>query len=200
MKSDFLQDMAPDAKRSFLVSIAFVAVGAALYFLAVNPAESKLAAERKRLSGLENKQSQINRDIKGAGTVKGKIEELEKSLSPYEEAILVPLLGSYSMQAKAKLEQILTEAGLTNLDYTEEPFRALPLPKPVMPKQLHRRAAIRVTARGSYQAAVSFLLRLEKELPLVSLQSFEISAEHNPAKQVISFVLEWPAKGGLTSK
>lgn len=200
MKSDFLHDMAPDAKRSFLVSVVLVAVGAALYFLAVDPAESKLNAERKRLSELESKQNQINLDLKNAGTIKEKTEELEKSVTPYEEALLEPLLGSFSMQAKAKLEQMLTEAGLTNLDYAEEPFRALPLPKPVMPRQLHRRAAIRVTARGSFQAAASFLLRLEKELPLVSQQSLEITSEQDPSKQVVSFVLEWPAKGGLTRK
>ena len=200
MKSDSLYDMAPDAKRSFLLSIAFVAVAAVLYFFAVDPAEAKLATERKHLAELENRQNQINLDLKNAGAVKDKIEELEKSMEPYEKALLEPLLGSYSMQAKAKLEQMLTEAGLTNLDYAEEPFRALPLPKPTMPRQLHRRAAIRVTARGSYQAAASFCLRLEKELPLVGLQSYEISSEHDPTKQVVSFVLEWPAKGGLTRK
>lgn len=200
MKGDILQGMAPNAKRSFAVSVAFAAVGAALYFLAVEPTESKLVVERRRLAGLEDRQRQINFDLKNADTVKEKLDGLEKSLSPYREAMLEPLLGSYSMRAKAKLEHLLLEAGLVNLDYAEEPFRALPLPKPVMPRQLHRRAAIRVTARGSYQAAVSFLLRLERELPLVSLQSMEITAEQNPARQAVAFVLEWPAKGGLTRK
>ena len=51
----------------------------------------------------------------------------------------------------------------------------------------------RVLTAGSYQEAVSFLLRTEQELPLVTLQSMKISADRsNPRKQVLSFVFEWP--------
>ena len=82
---------------------------------------------------------------------------------------------------------------------SDEPFRALPLPNP-MPRQLHTRVAVKLTATGSYQQAVSFLLRLEKEMPLVSLQKLDITARSTPESQSITMVLEWPAKGGLTRK
>ena len=69
-----------------------------------------------------------------------------------------------------------------------------------MPRQLHTRAVVKVSAQGSYQEAVSFLLRLEREFPLVSLQRFDVSAQPTPERQSVTFVLEWPAKGGLTRK
>ena len=57
-----------------------------------------------------------------------------------------------------------------------------------------------VDAKGSYQAAISFLLRLEKEFPLVSVQTLDIRAQQSNARQDVTYVLEWPAKGGLTRK
>lgn len=103
------------------------------------------------------------------------------------------------MRAKSLLEPLLLGAGLTDLEYIEDTFRKLPLPKP-MPRQLHTRAAIRITAKGSYQRAISFLLRLEKEFPLVSLRTLDIRAQQSNHKQDITYVLEWPAVGDLTRK
>ena len=76
----------------------------------------------------------------------------------------------------------------------ELPPRALPLPRP-MPVQLHARRPVRITARGSYMAAISFLMRVEKEHPLVALQSLAISSSGDPESQLISMVFEWPSKG-----
>jgi hypothetical protein len=103
------------------------------------------------------------------------------------------------MRAKSLLDPLAIGAGLNDITYSDEPFRALPLPKP-MPRQLHTRAAVKLDATGSYQQAVSFLLRLEKEMPFVSLQKLDITAQQNPKTQSISIILEWPAKGGLTRK
>jgi hypothetical protein len=113
--------------------------------------------------------------------------------------MLTPLLESYAMRAKSILDPFALGAGLVDVDYADEAFRALPLTKP-MPRQLHTRAAVKMTATGSYQEAISFLLRLEKELPLTSVQSFAITAQQDPEAQLISMVIEWPAKGGLTRK
>ena len=46
----------------------------------------------------------------------------------------------------------------------------------------------------------TFLLRLERDLPLVSLQRLDITASQSPERQAVSMVLEWPAKGGTTRK
>ena len=49
---------------------------------------------------------------------------------------------------------------------------------------------------GFVVSAVSFLLMLERDFPLVSLQSLQILTQQNPAKQTATMILEWPAKGG----
>ena len=183
-----------------MVTAIFAAVACALYLFCLKPCETQLAEARRTLGELQTRQAQINSDLKGAGTVKKDLADLEAALAPYRAAMLVPLLESYAMRAKTILEPLALGAGLEDVQYAEEPFRALPLPKPTMPRQLHTRAAIKVTARGSCQQAVSFLLRLEKEQPLVSLQQFEVATQSTPDAQAVSFVLEWPAKGGLTRK
>lgn len=199
MNGSVFNDMAPNAKRSFVVTVVLAAVATVLYLFCVQPAEDQLTKTKAELSDLQDRQARMSNDLKSASTVKKDLEELEAQLKPYQEAMLVPLLESYAMRAKSMLDPIALGAGLENVEYSREPFRALPLPKP-MPRQLHTRAAIKVSATGSYQNAVSFLLRLEKELPLVSLQQFDVIAQAKPERQALTFVLEWPAKGGLTRK
>ena len=111
--------------------------------------------------------------------------------------MLEPLLGNYAMRARSILDPMAADAGLSNRDYSESATMALPLPRPT-PKQLHLRRPIRVTARGSYMGAISFLMRVEKELPLVALQSMNITADPKPDRQKIEMVFEWPAKGATT--
>ena len=159
----------------------------------------QLEKAKQELSELQDRQYRTDLDLKRSNTVAKDLSELEAALKPYRDAMLVPLLESYSMRAKTIIDPLALGAGLNNVTYSDEPFRALPLPAP-MPRQLHTRAVVKVSAQGSYQEAVSFLLRLEKDFPLVSLQRFDVSAQTSPAKQSVTFVLEWPAKGGLTRK
>ena len=199
MNGDFFQNMAPNAKRSFIVTVVLSAIAVVLYMFCVQPCADGLATAKVRLEELQGKQHRTNLDLKRSDTVAKDIEELEASLKPYRDAMLVPLLESYAMRAKSLLDPLALGAGLSDITYNDEKFRALPLPAP-MPRQLHTRAAVMITATGSYQQAVSFLLRLEKEMPLVSLRQFEITMQQDPKLQSVSFVLEWPAKGGLTRK
>lgn len=199
MNSNFFQNMAPNAQRSFLISLVLAVVATVIYLFGVEPAASALAKDRMRLGELQDRERRMATDLKGADTVKKQLEDLAASLEPFEQAMLTPLLESYAMRAKSVLDPLILGAGLVDPEYAEEPFRALPLPKP-MPRQLHTRAAIRLTARGSYQAFVSFLQRLEMDLPLVSVQAIDVTAQRDPETQSISAVLEWPAKGGLTRK
>jgi len=199
MKGGFLHDMAPNAQRSFFVTLAFSAVAVAIYMFGVQPAADSLARETRRKGELEASQNSINADLRGAETVKKTLDELRGQIAPYEAALLEPLLESYAMRAKSILDPLAMGAGLSDISYSDEPFRALPLTKP-MARQLYTRAAVRMTAKGSYQEAVSFLLRLEKDLPLVSLQAMEITAQQKPSEQSINMILEWPAKGKVTRK
>ena len=199
MKNDFLQNMAPNAKRAAIVTLVLGAIATVIYMFAVEPTGAQLEQEQKKLEELESTQRRMNLDLKKADSVKKELEDVSARLAPYQEAMLTPLLESYAMRAKSLLDPLLLGAGLTDLEYTDEPFRALPLPKP-MPRQLHTRAAIRISAKGSYQGAISFLLRLEKVFPLVSVRSLDIRSQQINSRQDISYILEWPAVGGLTSK
>ena len=194
-----LQSMAPNAKRAFLTTIILGVLAAAIYFLAVEPAIASLSRERTRLEELKESQRRMTADLNSAGTVQKTLEELETEMKPFAAAELKPLLGSYAMRAKSLLDPLISGAGLTDVEFSEEPTRKLPAPLP-MPRQLHARAAVRITAKGSYQAIASFLLMLEKNLPLVSLQSLQIQSQQNPTKQTATMILEWPTKGALTRK
>ena len=192
-----LQSMAPNAKRAFLTTIVLGVLAAAIYFLAVEPAVASLSRERTRLEELKENQRRMTADLNSAGTVQKTLEELETEMKPFAAAELTPLLGSYAMRAKSLLDPLISGAGLTDVEFSEEATRKLPTPLP-LPRQLHARAAVRITAKGSYQAIASFLLMIEKNLPLVSLQSLQIQSQQQPAKQAVTMILEWPTKGALT--
>ena len=199
MNSGFFQNMAPNAQRSFLITVALAALATVLYLFAVQPSNDSLRKARAALADLRDRESRMNADLKSADKVQKTLDDVRAGLKPYEDAMLAPLLESYAMRAKSILDPLVTGAGLTDADYADEPFRALPVPKP-LPRQLHTRAAVRLTVRGSYQAIVSFLLRLEKELPFISVQALNVSAQTTPQTQLATIVLEWPAKGKVTRK
>ena len=199
MNGGTFQNMAPNAKRSFFVTVTLAAIATVIYLFCVQPCSDELDSARRNLAELQDKQYRTDVELKRSGTVTKDLTELEAELKPFRDAMLVPLLESYAMRAKSLLDPLALGAGLDDVTYSDEPFRALPLPTP-MPRQLHTRVAVKLTATGSYQQAVSFLLRLEKEMPLVSLQQLDITARSTPETQSVSMVLEWPAKGGLTRK
>lgn len=199
MSGDFLQNMAPNAKRSFFETLVFGAVAVVIYLFGVQPSCAQRLKNRENLENLEAQQMRMNSNLRRADLVNKDLNETQAKLKPYGDAMLTPLLESYAMRAKSILDPFALGAGLVDVNYADEAFRALPLTIPV-PRQLHTRAAVKVTATGSYQEAVSFLLRVEKELPMTSVQSFAIVAQQNPEAQKVSFVIEWPAMGGLTRK
>ena len=201
MKSGLFDSMAPNARRAFAVSIVLATVATLLYLFAVEPADAELAKQKARLAELDQNLQRITADLRARENVKKTLDTLEEAKKPYDEAMLAPLLGSLAMRAKTILDPLVLGAGLTEVNYEEAPERALPLTKPIIPKQLHTRAAVKVTAKGSYQGAVSFLLRLERDYPLVSLQAFDFAvAQGRNSTQDLTFVLEWPAVGKVTRK
>ena len=195
MSSPVFQNMAPNARRSFLLTLALAAVAACIYLFAVQPAEEALQKAQKDHEEVDSRLRIVNANLKGAPENKARLEKLAEGLAPFRAEMLEPLLGSYAMRAKSVLEPLAFGAGLSSLDYEELPPRALPVPRPT-PLQLHARRPVRITAKGSYMAAISFLMRVEKEHPLVALQSLSISTSNDPEMQQISMVFEWPAKGG----
>lgn len=192
-----LQNMAPNAKRSMLVSLGFGLLAAGVYIAAVEPAISKREATARELGELKSRHEIMLRNLSGADKLKTRMTDIEAKLKPYRDAMLVPLLESLAMRAKSILDPLALGAGLGETDYEELPAIALPVPKR-LPLQLHARQPIKITARGSYQSAISFLMRLEKEFPLVTLESIEITAQQDPVNQKIVMIVEWPVKGKIT--
>ena len=195
MSSSLFQNMAPNARRSFVVTALLGGAAAVIYLFAVQPTEEALAKARREYDEEAGKLQMVNTNLRGAAANKERLAALDAALKPFRDEMLEPLLGSCAMRAKSIIEPIAVGAGLSNMDYADMPARALPLPRPT-PALLHKRQPIRFTAHGSYMGAISFLLRMEREHPLVALQSLSISATTDPERQQIEMVLEWPAKGG----
>ena len=115
-----LQSMAPNAKRAFLTTIVLGVLAAAIYFLAVEPAIASLSRERTRLEELKESQRRMTTDLNSAGTVQKTLEELETEMKPFAAAELKPLLGSYAMRAKSLLDPLISGAGLTDVEFSED--------------------------------------------------------------------------------
>ena len=192
-----LQNMAPNAKRSLLITVGFGLLAACIYLAAVEPAISKRDATARTLDELRTRDELMNRNLAGEDKLKERLNRIEERFAVYREAMLVPLLESLAMRAKSLVDPLALGAGLGDTEYEELPAIALPVPKK-LPLQLHARQPIKITARGSYQSAISFLMRLEHEFPLVTLESMEISAQQDPSVQKIEMILEWPVKGKIS--
>ena len=188
---------AASSRRSFALTVLFGAAAAGVYLFAVQPAGDALRKAQLELADGDAKLGLVNANLKDSSRTQARLDALDRELRPFRDETLEPLLASYAMRAKSIVEPLALAAGLTRLDYAEGKLRTLPAPAPA-PRQLHGRKAISISAQGSYMAAVSFLMRMEREHPLVALQSLTVSATSKPAVQQIEMTLEWPAKGGAT--
>ena len=198
MKAEAFQDPSAQMKRAMFGSLVIGAIAVVLYMFCVEPSQSTLQKARKDLADLQDKQAQMARDLKGAGHVKERLAAIRANGKAYMDGLLEPMLESYAMRAKSLLDPLAEDVGLSVSDYAELPVRRLPLPKPQSP-QLYARKPIRLTCTGSYATIVSFLLRVEEKLPLVSLEAFSLKTQRDPDNQSATIVLEWPIKGENTA-
>ena len=198
MKAEAFQDPSAQMKRAMFGSLVIGAIAVVLYMFCVEPSQSTLQKARKDLADLQDKQAQMARDLKGAGHVKERLAAIRANGKAYMDGLLEPMLESYAMRAKSLLDPLAEDVGLSVSDYAELPVRRLPLPKPQSP-QLYARKPIRLTCTGSYATIVSFLLRVEEKLPLVSLEAFSLKTQRDPDNQSATIVLEWPITGENTA-
>ena len=198
MKAEAFQDPSAQMKRAMFGSLVIGAIAVVLYMFCVEPSQSTLQKARKDLADLQDKQAQMARDLKGAGHVKERLAAIRANGKAYMDGLLEPMLESYAMRAKSLLDPLAEDVGLSVSDYAELPVRRLPLPKPQSP-QLYVRKPIRLTCTGSYATIVSFIMRVEQKLPLVSLEAFSLKTQKDPDNQAASIVLEWPIKGENTA-
>lgn len=189
-----LHNMAPNARRSLVITSVIGALAVAIYLFAIGPAESSLRKAQEQRDAVEQRHQIMTDNLRNAEKTQSRLDNCETNLAPFRAAMLKPMLESYAMGAKAQLENIALAAGLTEIEYEDLSPIALPLPKR-LPAQLHARLPVRITASGSYQAAISFLLRVEREFPLITLQALTISAGNDPRRQRAEFLFEWPTRG-----
>lgn len=197
MKTDSARKEMSSSQRAYLWACGFFLLAVLIYQFGVRTTEDAVRSRQKELNELLEQQTKVQCDLRDSHPAREKRVALEKAREPYLNALLTPLLGSWSMRAKAVLDPLAADVGLKLSDYTELPARALPLPKPT-PLQLYARQPIRVVCRGSYAAIASFVLRVEKLLPYVSLQAMSIKTQKDPAVQYATLVFEWPSKGALS--
>jgi len=195
-----LQNMAPNAKRSLLLTLGAGAIAAGIYFGAIEPTELRLAKARTTLKDRTAKHHALTSDLARGDQVQKSLEQANARLAAYEKELIEPLLESTAMRAKALVDSLAAGCGLIGAEYEALTPYALPIIGPAPARQFVR-CPIRITCRGSYQSAVSFVRCVEKRFPLVTLQSLSITAGADPDLQLVTATFEWPMKkGAATSK
>ena len=190
-----LQNMAPNAKRSLLVTLVFGAIAATLYFFAIESTEATLTKTRRTLQDRTLKHRTMTANLSRADAVARDLATGAARLAEYEKSMIEPLLESTAMGAKAIVDPIAAGCGLVGMEYEQETPIALPILGAAAREQ-YVRCPIKITCRGSYQAAISFVQCVEKRFPLVALEALTISAGSDPDLQHVSIILEWPMKKG----
>ena len=190
-----LQNMAPNAKRSLLVTLIFGAIAATLYFFAIESTEATLAKTRRTLQDRTLKHRTMTANLSRADAVARDLATGAARLAEYEKSMIEPLLESTAMRAKSLIDPLAAGCGLVGMEYEQETPIALPILGAAAREQ-YVRCPIKITCRGSYQAAASFIQCVEKRFQLVALETLTISAGSDPDLQLVSIILEWPMKKG----
>jgi len=180
------------------LAIAMLVLSIALYVGVICPLSSSLLKTQAKLSNEQVRCASIELSLAQQPDVSRRIVDMEKTNAVFRTAWIAPMLNSYAMRAKSLLDTMATEAGMSNVEYEEGAFRALPVPKERVPERRTARRSVRIRAWADYAAIVSFLMRAEKELPMMTLQSLSIKPQPmtgSPDKQEAEFVLEWPSEG-----
>ena len=183
-------------KRLLFFSALIAAVAVVIYLFAVQPCQMSLDKAKRALADLTNQQRDMENNLKRAPRLKKELAQVGKASEPFLQALLKPQFGtSWALSANAILNPIAADVGLQVPDeaYSELPARALPVPKNIG-QQLYARQPIRVSCRGSYAEIASFILRVEKLLPLVSLQALQIKPQKDHDVQAAEIIFEWLVK------
>jgi len=185
--------------NSSLISIGLLVLAFILYVGGIGPMSTSLLKTRSEVADEEVRLTSIELTNGQREDFKSRVTALEQGNAKLRATWLSPLLNSYAMRVKSLVDAMATECGLTNVEYEEGPLIALPVPKEQLPESRTARRAVRVKALADYAAAVSFVMRAEKDLPLLTVQSLSIQQPKNGQGQVdrqeVVITFEWPAQG-----
>ena len=85
-----LQNMAPNAKRSLLVTLVFGAIAATLYFFAIESTEATLAKTRRTLQDRTLKHRTMTANLSRADAVARDLATGAARLAEYEKRMIEP--------------------------------------------------------------------------------------------------------------
>jgi len=193
-----LQNMAPNARRSLLLTLAFGTLAAGLYVVAIEPTERSLAKARVTLQKRTQTHRTMTTDLAGGDRVRKALDGSTARLEAYGNELIEPLLESTAMRAKALVDGLALGCGLVGTEYEALEPIALPIVGPA-PAQQFVRCPVKISCHGSYQAAVSFVRCVEKRFPLVALEAFSVIAGSDPDLQLVTITFEWPMKKGAAT-
>ena len=108
-----LQNMAPNAKRSLLITVVFGAAAVCIYLFAVVPSEGDLVRAKTELGEVQTRHEMMMRNLSGADKVKERLERINAGMDEFRAAVLAPSLESYAMGAKKLLDPLAAGAGLS---------------------------------------------------------------------------------------
>ena len=87
MSASVFQNMAPNAKKSFVVTMLFGAAAAGIYMFGGQPAEDALQKARKEHDEEESRLQMVNVNLRGAPENKSRLEKLAADLKPFLENV-----------------------------------------------------------------------------------------------------------------
>ncbi len=205
MKNGFLNNMAPNAQRSFFMALIFAGLAVIIFMFGVMPMQETLEAAEKARQEAEGTRKRIDDRVRNAERRKKELVLITQEINEFKSKMLEHKYGNYIAHAVQILYPIANGAGLKNVKFEPEAsIRKLPLPNPKqqqIPSLLHVRAGIRLTANGSFQKAVSMILQLERQQPLATIRELRLTrASNNDLEQLIDMTIEWPAVSAEVEK
>jgi len=183
--------------NSSAIALLLIGISIAIYIGVIAPVSDSLIKSRKELLDAQVRLNSIELAIAQRSDVEKRVAQAEKKNEANRATWLAPMLNSYGMRVKSLLDAAATESGLVNVEYGEGGVRALPVPQECLPERRTARRSVRIRAAADYAAVASFLMRAEKEQPLMTLQALSIVSgkNGNAELQDIEMVLEWPCEG-----
>lgn len=189
------------AKKAALILGVCILLNAAFVYFMVLPLNSKISSTKNATDDVMANNERIRKII---GTTNTKKENTANLKVEHEKlvktGVITPLLNSYAMRAKTLLTPYTRKCGLTIEDVTE--LAPIPLLQPQPLNEItYSRQPIEISTSGSYTQLTAFVSYVERELPMATLSSLQITAQNrDPEIHLIKICFEWPIKTEINTQ
>ena len=174
-----------------ILPFALAAATGAVWFWGVGPSDAAMKAVRQEVARLSGEVNEMNLGLQELAALEREMAQTATNRAAYAGCVIEPLLGSVAMRAKTLLDPIAAEVGIEDVRYEDASTSALP-PTETSPRVPYVRARVSVMASASYMSLVSFLSRVERQVPGACVVSAYIGIGGRDVEvQVGTFVFEW---------